>query len=87
MISALINKIEEGEQPLEVVAYAFVTAHGLSKEEAIINSRRKLKELATTLSSSLGCEVQELRDLPLIQAFEFEFFIPENGEQLKDEVV
>jgi hypothetical protein len=38
------------------------------------------------LSSSLGCDVRELKDLEMLKCFEWELFFPTTEEEIKDEL-
>lgn len=82
----LLDRITHGERPIEVIAFASTTAFGLTRDEAVGRVSRQAKELRTILSSSLGCEVQELADLDMLRCFEWEHFFPTSAEELKDEI-
>ena len=62
------------------------TASAVTKDEAVSRSRRQAQELKTILSSTLSAGVRELSDLDMIKCFEWEYFIPEQREDLLDEV-
>ncbi|NYZ73744.1 hypothetical protein H0O00_01240 [Candidatus Micrarchaeota archaeon] len=80
----LLERITQGERPVEVIAFASTTAFGLTRDEAISRVSRQAKELKTILSSSLGCDVRELRDLDMIKCFEWDYFFPTTQEEIKD---
>jgi hypothetical protein len=48
--------------------------------------RRQSKEVKTIISSTLGSDVSELFDLDMIRCFEWEYFLPPESEQMRDEV-
>ncbi|MBI5223374.1 hypothetical protein HY990_03055 [Candidatus Micrarchaeota archaeon] len=81
----LLDRISSGDRPVEVIAFAATTANGLTREEALSRASRQAKELKTILSSSLGCDINELKDLDMIRCFEWEFFNPTSQEEIKDE--
>ncbi len=80
----LLDRISQGERPVEVIAFASTTSFGLTREEALSRVARQAKELTTILSSSLGCDVRELRDLDMLKCFEWEYFFPTTQEEIKD---
>lgn len=82
----LLDRITHGERSIEVIAFATTTAFGLTRDEAVGRVSRQAKELRTILSSSLGCDVQELVDLDMLRCFEWEQFFPTSAEELKDEI-
>ena len=82
----LLERISQGEKPVELIAYASTTAFGITREDAVARVSRQAKELKTILSSSLGCDVRELSDLDMIRCFEWDFFSPTTSEELKDEI-
>lgn len=82
----LLDRITQGERPVEVIAYASTTAFGLTREEAMGRVSRQSKEIKTILSSSLGCDVRELADLDMIRCFEWDFFFPTTHEEIKDQL-
>jgi hypothetical protein len=82
----LLDRITQGERPVEVIAFASTTAFGLTRDEAISRVSRQAKELRTILSSSLGCDVRELADLDMLKCFEWDFFFPTTQEEIKDEL-
>ncbi len=80
----LLDRISHGERPVEVIAFASTTAFGLTREEALSRVSRQSKELRTILSSSLGCDIRELKDLEMLKCFEWEYFFPTSQEEIKD---
>jgi hypothetical protein len=80
----LLDRITQGERPVEVIAFASTTAQGLTRDEALSRVSRQAKELRTILSSSLGCEVRELKDLEMLKCFEWDYFFPTTREEIKD---
>ena len=80
----LLDRITQGERPVEVIAFASTTAYGLTRDEALARVSRQAKELKTILSSSLGCDVRELADLEMLKCFEWDFFFPTTQEEIKD---
>lgn len=80
----LLDRFTQGERPVEVVAFATTTAFGLTRDEAISRVSRQAKELKTILSSSLGCDVRELKDNDMVKCFEWEYFFPTTQEEIKD---
>lgn len=82
----LLERITQGERPVEVIAFASTTAFGLTRDEVISRVSRQAKELKTILSSSLGCDVKELRDLDMIKCFEWDYFFPTTQEEIKDTI-
>jgi hypothetical protein len=85
-LNNLLDRIISGEKPMDVLAYVATTAFGTTREEAEIMAKRQAKEVSTIIASTLNAEVRELKDLDLIKAFEFEYFVPETREALVDEV-
>ncbi|MEM2908649.1 MAG: hypothetical protein QW590_00235 [Candidatus Bilamarchaeaceae archaeon] len=86
MLTRLLDRFGKGERPIEVIAFASTTAFGLTRDEAVSKANRQGKELKTILSSSLGCDVRELKDLEMLKCFEWELFYPPDEESLRDEV-
>ncbi len=86
MWNRLLDRITQGERPVELIAFSSTTAFGLTKDEATSKVSRQAKELKTILSSSLGCDVGELSDLDMLKCFEWDFFFPTTQEEIKDEV-
>jgi hypothetical protein len=82
----LLERITQGERPVEILAFATTTAFGLTKDEALSRASRQAKELRTILSSSLGCDIRELNDLEMIKCFEWEQFTPTLQEEVRDEI-
>ena len=82
----LLERITQGERPVEILAYATTTSSGLTRDEALSRVARQAKELKTILSSSLGCDIRELNDLEMIKCFEWEQFTPTLQDDLRDEV-
>lgn len=80
----LLDRITQGERPVEVIAFASTTAFGLTRDEALSRVSRQSKELKTILSSSLGCDVRHLKDLEMLKCFEWEYFFPTTQEEIKD---
>ncbi len=80
----LLDRITQGERPVEVIAFASTTAFGLTRDEALSRVSRQAKELKTILSSSLGCDVRELTDLDMLKCFEWDYFFPTTQEEIKD---
>ena len=80
----LLDRITQGERPVEVIAFASTTAYGLTRDEALGRVSRQAKELKTILSSSLGCDIRELADLEMLKCFEWDFFFPTTQEDIKD---
>ncbi len=80
----LLDRITQGERPVELLAYASTTAFGLTRDEAFSRVSRQSKELRTILSSSLGCDVRELSDSDMIRCFEWDFFSPTSLEEIRD---
>jgi len=80
----LLDRITQGERPVEVVAFASTTAFGLTRDESLSRVSRQAKELRTILSSSLGCEVRELKDTDMLKCFEWDYFFPTTREEIKD---
>jgi hypothetical protein len=80
----LLDRITQGERPVEIIAFATTTAFGLTREEAVSRANRQAKELKTILSSSLGCDVRDLSDLEMMKCFEWDYFFPTSAEEIKD---
>ncbi len=80
----LLDRITQGERPVEVIAYASTTAFGLTHDEALSRVNRQAKEVRTILSSSLGCDVNELKDADMLRCFEWDFFFPTTREEIQD---
>ena len=80
----LLERITQGERPVEIISFASTTAFGLTRDEAVSRVSRQSKELKTILSSSLGCDITELSDLEMIHCFDWDFFGPTTSEEIKD---
>ncbi|MBU0591054.1 hypothetical protein KKD40_02480 [Candidatus Micrarchaeota archaeon] len=80
----LLDRISQGERPVEVIAFASTTSFGLTREEALSQVSRQSKELQTILSGSLGCDITELKDKDMLKCFEWEYFFPTTQEEIKD---
>jgi hypothetical protein len=86
MWNRLLDRLGKGERAVEVIAFASTTSFGLTREEAVSRVNRQAKELKTILSSSLACDIAELKDLDMLKCFEWEMFFPTTEEELRDEV-
>ncbi len=82
----LLERITQGERPVEMISFASTTAFGLTRDEALSRASRQSKELKTILSSSLGCDITELSDLDMVKCFQWDFFSPTTQEEIKDTV-
>ncbi len=82
----LLDRITQGERPVEIIAFASTTAFGLTRDEALSRVGRQSKELKTILSSSLGCDVRDLSDIEMLRCFEWDYFYPTTQEEIKDEL-
>lgn len=82
----LLDRISQGERPVEVIAFASTTAFGLTRDEALSRVSRQAKEIRTILSSSLGCDVRELKDIEMLKCFEWDYFFPTTREEIRDEM-
>jgi hypothetical protein len=80
----LLDRITQGERPVEIVAFSSTTAFGLTRDEAVSRVTRQSKELKTILSSSLGCDIRDLTDLEMLKCFEWDYFFPTTQEEIKD---
>ncbi len=86
MWNRLLDRLGKGERAVEVIAFASTTSFGLTREEAVSRINRQAKELRTILSSSLACDVTDMKDLDMLKCFEWELFFPTTEEELRDEV-
>lgn len=86
MWNRLLDRITQGERPVELVAFASTTAFGLTRDEALSRVSRQSKEIKTILSSSLGCDIRELADTDMLKCFEWDFFFPTTNEEMRDEL-
>ncbi len=86
MWNRLLDRFGKGVRPVEVIEFASTTAFGLTREEAVSRVNRQSKEVRTMLSSSLGCDVRELKDLEMLKCFEWELFFPTTEEEVRDEL-
>ena len=86
MWNRLLDRLGRGERPVEVIAFGSTTAFGLTREEAVSRANRQAKEVRTMLSSSLGCDVKDLKDLDMLKCFEWELFFPTTEEEIRDEI-
>jgi hypothetical protein len=86
MYNRQLERITHGDRPLEITSFVSTTAYGVTREEALSKVRRQSKEVKTIISSTLGSDVSELFDLDMIRCFEWEYFLPPESEQMRDEV-
>lgn len=86
MWNRLLSRLGKGERPVEVIAFGSTTAFGLTREEAVSRVHRQAKEVRTILSSSLGSDVRDLKDLDMLKCFEWELFFPTTEEEVRDEI-
>ena len=86
MLNRLLDRFSRGERPVEVVSFVSTTSFGLTRDEAVSRANRQAKELKTILSSSLGCDINELKDLDMLKCFEWELFYPTTEDEIRDEV-
>jgi len=86
MLNRLLDRFSKGERPVEMIAFASTTSFGLTRDEALSKVNRQAKELRTILSSSLSCDVRELKDTEMLKCFEWDLFAPSSEEELRDEV-
>jgi len=84
MWDRLIERLENGEKPLEILFYFSTTASGRTKEEAIASVNSQAEELSAILSGALSCEVFRLKGEEMKKCFWLDFFGPTNSEDLKD---
>jgi len=82
----LLERITQGERPVELIAFASTTSFGLTRDEALSRVSRQAKEVKTILSSSLGCDVKELSDLEMLHCFEWDYFSPTTQEEVRDAI-
>jgi len=86
MWNRLLDRLGKGERPVEVIAFGSTTAFGLTREEAVSRAVRQAKEVKTILSSSLGCDIKDMKDLEMLKCFEWELFFPTTEEEMRDEI-
>ena len=85
MWGGMLERLGEGEKPLEVVFYLSTTGSGITKEEALSRARSQAKELSAIFGSSLSCEVEILKGEEMKKCFWWDFFGPADSEELRDE--
>jgi hypothetical protein len=86
MYNRALERITHGDRPLIITSFVSTTAYGVTREEALSKVRRQAKEVKTIISSTLGADVGDLFDLDMVRCFEWEFFLPPEAEQMRDEV-
>jgi hypothetical protein len=86
MWGSQLEKLTEGQKPLEVVFYLSTTASGMSKQEAISRARQQGKELSVVVGSALSCEVAPLQGEEMKRCFWWDFFGPTDRDDLHDQM-
>ena len=81
-----LDKLSNGELPLETVFYIQTTAKSPSKENAIQKVTNQAKELKTLISSSMNMSCYNLTGEDMLKCFEWERFIPTNDTEFVDMV-
>ena len=86
MWNRLLERLDEGERPLEVAFYFSTTARGMTKEEAHSKACAHADELIVVLSSALSCEVARLEGDDMKRAFDWDFFGPSSADEMRDQL-
>jgi len=79
-----IEKLGEGEKPMQVVAYAMTSADGQTREEALSRVRAQSGQVMAVLSNSLGSGVFVLAGDGMRRCFDWEFSLPTSPASLSD---
>ncbi len=86
MWSSEIEKLARGFKPMATVAYVMTTASGISKESAKAAVSSQANELKATISNALNCEVEELTGDEMLRCIEWEYMLPSNAQELKEQI-
>lgn len=86
MWNRILERVGEGERPLEVAFYFSTTARGATKEEAHSRAGAQADELSVVLSSALSCEVDRLEGEDMKRAFDWDFFGPSSADEMRDQL-
>ena len=86
MWDARLNDIIRGVRPMGVVAYAMVTAAGISKDSAIAKAKARANEVKTLISNSLNVDTEILKADEMLRCFEWQRFLPTTIQELEEQV-
>lgn len=85
MWTSQINKLANGEKPIQSLAFVSTTAYGDSFEEAQTKSRSQANEIKAIFANALSARVSILRGEEMKKCFEWEYAIPETATEIKEE--
>ena len=79
LLNNLLEKINKGQRPVEIIFYVMVSASSRTKEEAIMKLKHNKRSLKSIMASA-GYELRELIGDELWKAVEWEYFAPIRSE-------
>ncbi|MCM8830697.1 MAG: hypothetical protein NC918_00685 [Candidatus Omnitrophica bacterium] len=82
-----IKKISSGQKPMQVLAYAQVTAFAATKSEAIQKVKNIAQQSAAILANALATEVNVLNGKDVLVCFEWEVLAPSSKEEIENELL
>ncbi|PIZ98020.1 hypothetical protein COX84_02700 [Candidatus Micrarchaeota archaeon CG_4_10_14_0_2_um_filter_49_7] len=84
MYNRQLETLQQGNRPIEVVTHIMVTSREQTLEGAVREARMKLKEACSVFSSTMDADVMQLTGREMLRAFEWETYIPSDGEEFED---
>ena len=84
MYNKLLERMNTGERPMEVIAYIMTTAKGASREEAMAQARAQAMEIKSVVGNALNVETFDLKGEDMELCFMFERTIPPTEEEFKN---
>ncbi|MCX8162970.1 MAG: hypothetical protein N3D10_00240 [Candidatus Micrarchaeota archaeon] len=82
-----IKQLSSGQKPMQVLAYAQVTAFGATKSEALAKVKNYAQQTAAVLANSLATEVVILNGRDILNCFEWEIISPASKEDISSELL
>jgi hypothetical protein len=82
-----IKQISSGQKPMQVLAYAQITAFGLTKNEALQKAKSQTQQTAAVLANALATEVTPLNGKDILSCFEWEIISPASREEIENQLL
>lgn len=83
--NAHLQRLANGEKPMDIIYYVMTTAQGTSREQAIDKAKIQGKELKSTLANALNVEVYSLTGEDMKRCFEWEYTLPTSQQELEEQ--
>ncbi|MEM3362350.1 MAG: hypothetical protein QXV83_00675 [Candidatus Anstonellaceae archaeon] len=82
-----IKQLTSGQKPMQVLAYAQVTAFGETKSEALAKVKNYAQQTAAVLANALATEVIILNGSDILSCFEWEIISPTSKEDISSKLL